>query len=617
MPFFPSRRDNNQGWHFDIVGLLAVIGESSMSLHAQPLTSSWLCCLPRLIPAPQALLKSSRPYRLPTAKGVVVMGIYGGTLVDELNYFADIIHQVEDVARYEFKAVRLRYSTEPERQAKSKRRRPARSSTLSTVEEKDEDEGKSRLPDHRLRLPLHNKEIDGQVQPRSSSPRTSVPRAPGQISEDTTRQSVGSRDRVQDEPLQAGHQPPNGSYQQPGDPKQPDLPPEAEPRAGSKRHSIELERHQDGGDFHPTESSAAAAIEPNVQLRKRRTDLSTQSTTSKLSFLRRPEPEPEPPTQPGDSSITEVPQIPARTISPLNILTVFSVLLNVGMVIWAGLIRDGIAVVALCTMAFASSIIGFASLWKPNLAQRPTSAPVPYGDIVIKTRAGAFIVVECSEEIARELYHGTERCKYVLGDQAHRVLVGIGTLLLMVAVVLLGNCEWTMQAAIGAAYILLNGLYWGAALLPRSWHWDMSRYHWEDVTPTRLQHADKGNFSFTRTMWYAIQYTQQADWVQDGAMAPRTGYWSEWCDDALKEARMENWDWNAVGRKNELMADARNILRQQKQNKMGTEGLAAKEGRSASIVPDEGVTTGIAGSPSPSDNHGRLIIRGAGDGIVG
>lgn len=46
------------------MSLLAVIGESSMELHSQALTSSWTCILPRIIPAPQALLKATRPSRL-------------------------------------------------------------------------------------------------------------------------------------------------------------------------------------------------------------------------------------------------------------------------------------------------------------------------------------------------------------------------------------------------------------------------------------------------------------------------------------------------------------------------------------------------------------------------
>jgi len=62
--WFPVGKAGENGWRLDIVSLLAVIGESSMESHAQALTSSWTCILPRIIPAPQALLKATRPSRL-------------------------------------------------------------------------------------------------------------------------------------------------------------------------------------------------------------------------------------------------------------------------------------------------------------------------------------------------------------------------------------------------------------------------------------------------------------------------------------------------------------------------------------------------------------------------
>ena len=71
--WFPiGKNGNDEGWRLDIVSLLAVIGESSIESHSQALTSSWTCILPRLIPAPQVLLKPSRPNRMPQVNAVVV-----------------------------------------------------------------------------------------------------------------------------------------------------------------------------------------------------------------------------------------------------------------------------------------------------------------------------------------------------------------------------------------------------------------------------------------------------------------------------------------------------------------------------------------------------------------
>jgi len=101
--WFPSGKNgNSEGWRLDIVSLLAVIGESSIEEHSQALTSSWTCMLPRIIPAPQALLKPTRPTRLPQTSSAVV-GIHNGTLVPTLNYFADILHPLDDLPRFGFK----------------------------------------------------------------------------------------------------------------------------------------------------------------------------------------------------------------------------------------------------------------------------------------------------------------------------------------------------------------------------------------------------------------------------------------------------------------------------------------------------------------------------------
>jgi hypothetical protein len=48
----------------DIVGFLAVLGEGSVLSNSQVASLSWLVYLPRLMPAPQALLRTTRPDKL-------------------------------------------------------------------------------------------------------------------------------------------------------------------------------------------------------------------------------------------------------------------------------------------------------------------------------------------------------------------------------------------------------------------------------------------------------------------------------------------------------------------------------------------------------------------------
>lgn len=129
---------------------------------------------------------------------------------------------------------------------------------------------------------------------------------------------------------------------------------------------------------------------------------------------------------------------------------------------------------------------------------------------VIRTREGAFLLVVCDEKVARELYFGTEECEYKIGTQAYRGLVGAGTMLLMVAVVLLGNCNFDMQAAIASSYILLNAMFWGVSLIPKNFFWDLSAYEWKFITKDDSKDAevmqddgdddsDEKKPSFTRT----------------------------------------------------------------------------------------------------------------------
>jgi hypothetical protein len=134
----------------------------------------------------------------------------------------------------------------------------------------------------------------------------------------------------------------------------------------------------------------------------------------------------------------------------------------------------------------------------------------------------------------------------------------------MVSVVLLGNCNFPQQAAIGASYIVLNGLFWGAALIPKHKFWDMSLYHFKDITPEDAKNAhlwtksDLSNDdpetkpSFTRTMWYAIRETGAVGWVKKSGAAPRTDEWDEWLRLAGQKAKTDR-SWKAVTAKDSVV----------------------------------------------------------------
>jgi len=257
------------------------------------------------------------------------------------------------------------------------------------------------------------------------------------------------------------------------------------------------------------------------------------------------------------------PHVPAKKTSPLNILSIFSCALTIGLFAMAAANHDGVACIALGTISLVSSVVGFASLWSPQLTKRNSSATVPRGDVAIRTREGAFIIVKCDENVARELYTGTEECMYyVKNSNVYRGLVGFGTFLLMVSVVLLGNCDFPQQAAIGASYIVLNGLFWATSLMDKKRFWDMSLYEFTDNTsPEELlaEHGDPFDMdpekrpSFTRTMWYAIRQTGEVGWVRKSGAAPATDEWDQWLRKAEAEIKAGNMQWEAVAAKDALV----------------------------------------------------------------
>lgn len=79
-----------RNFQLDIVGFLAVLGEGSVTANAQVSALSTLFYLPRLIPAPQALLWPARPGQLEPTKAKVA-GVESGMLKDHVHHVAHIL----------------------------------------------------------------------------------------------------------------------------------------------------------------------------------------------------------------------------------------------------------------------------------------------------------------------------------------------------------------------------------------------------------------------------------------------------------------------------------------------------------------------------------------------
>ncbi|KAI1208117.1 uncharacterized protein F4807DRAFT_431616 [Annulohypoxylon truncatum] len=459
------------GWRLDVVTLLAVIGESSIAEHSQTITASIFCLLPRLIPAPQAFLKPSRPVRLPetTAK---MTGVYSGVTLDTVGFFANIIHPLDELQPFAFKVLEIKHTD---------RNNAGGMEVPHTLTEKTK-----WWFNRRHRSNSSNPALELRTRPtlpRFNDSRSDTPE--GKRSDTPTNTLFNSSIDVEA-----------------GGPKQ-----------GIKKRPTFREKAQD---------FAANPTLVNTSAR---------------------------------------PAVPATLYSPLHILSLFSCLLTLGIIGFAACYQDGTAIIAVSLVSFASSIVGWASWWRPILMNRSHTNKVPEGDVIIRTREGAFLLIKCTEEVARELYSGTEECEYHVSGRAYRVLMGLGTCLLMISVILLGNCKWYTQIFIGCSYIVLNGVYWAMGLLPKKLFWDLSRYDVKEIISaedqddrdSKSEDPREGVKSFTRTLWFAVRETKRTAWVHRSGAAPDTPQWRKWLAEAEQAAIDGKMDWPAVGRKDDIM----------------------------------------------------------------
>lgn len=488
--WFPSATGD---WSLDVITLLAVIGEGSIEDHRQFISASVFCFLPRLIPAPQALLKPDRPGRMPETVAKMT-GVYSGLMLDSVGFFANLITPLDDLPALSFKVLSIKHRN---------------SNEVGDIRDLPRGEGDNMLSKmlRRTVRPVDEEEVKKK--------RKNNKKANGANGNSTT------------------------SLQPPRDEEE--GPTVAAAAAASSSSTT-------GITASPSATSTGITTSAFTQTIKRR------STARKLFQ--------ELITNPGMAFNGNRPAIPVSLFSPLHILAALSFLMTVAVVVCAIIWEDGPAIIAVTFISIAASICGAASLWRPLLMQRKGGNDVPDGDVMIRTREGAFLLVRCTEDVARELYSGTEECEYYVGEKTYKLLMAVATVIIMFTVILLGNCTWNSQLFIGSVYILLNGLYWCLGMLPRSSFWDLSRYEWEDVTPADSLHADRvtdedddvqGYPSFTRTLWYAVRETKLTGWVELSGAAPGTGKWKRWLREAQDAAQAGKRDWNAVERKDDIM----------------------------------------------------------------
>ncbi|KAG6078156.1 hypothetical protein E4U33_000878 [Claviceps sp. LM78 group G4] len=539
--WFPNVKS---AWSLDVVNLLVVIGESAIAEHAQAITASLPGMLPRILPAPQALLKPSRPTRMPETHARMT-GVYSGTTLDSVGFFANIITPLDTLPPFSFKVLEIRHSdSTKETQFAS----PVPDTALTTLAGR-------RVRALAVGMGRFAKRL---VEAAAAAAAAAVAR---------TGRAKSRNDDVDDNNNNNNNN--NNSRE-----KQAGILDDAEElndgsTSRERRHA--KQPHQDEESGLPI-AAPCPRRQPTVQFQHESLSSNTATTLPATPSYALPPRRRSTVRERAQDLLTSPtvavggnrPAVPAKLFSPVHILSIFSCLLSIAILTSAVIHRDGTAILAISLLSLASTVVGYASFWRPILMKRKHTNQVPRGDVLIRTREGAFVLVRCSEEVARELYSGTEECEYYVGGNTYRALMALGTMLLMLSVVLLGNCTWELKVFIGASYIVLNGLYWGLGMIPRAYFWDLSRYEWADVTPqdaldahkvTQMGDQREGHPSFTRTLWYAIRETQLTGWVERSGAAPSTEQWRKWLREAEEAAKRDERAWPAVQRKNDILKE--------------------------------------------------------------
>ncbi|CAA9959620.1 hypothetical protein CFE70_003067 [Pyrenophora teres f. teres 0-1] len=228
----------------------------------------------------------------------------------------------------------------------------------------------------------------------------------------------------------------------------------------------------------------------------------------------------------------------AKTIAPLTIVLFIGFALSallLALSIWQ---EDGMSILATVLLSLLTSLIGYGNKWTLHLPQRRhKTTKVPRGDVVIRYPKGSFLIVQCDEDVARELYFAPESIDYLLTHgPAYRILSLVGTTMLMGGVICLANAQIQVQIAWAGSYMLLNAAYWIVAALPGKIHWDTSCYRVENQCLSDSKMDEKGypctNDTFTQALWKTIVVTKNIEWITRSVACPDTPAWREWLQEA-------------------------------------------------------------------------------------
>lgn len=242
------------------------------------------------------------------------------------------------------------------------------------------------------------------------------------------------------------------------------------------------------------------------------------------------------------------PSVKAKALGPLTVVVAIGLALSITLFIVSIVFGDGMSMIATILLSLLSTVVGIGNKWNLKLPQPSKEVKDSDGTVVIRYPRGSYLVVRCTEQVARELYFAPEEIEYnVKSPGKFRIISLVGTLMLMLGVIALANARLPLQFAWAGAYIIINIAHWIAAALPASSHWDLSCYtvKEESIAPHPRHHDPKSDEkpfggpdskTFTEALWKAIMFTRETSWVRPGKAAPQTKTWDQWLEEAQKHA---------------------------------------------------------------------------------
>ena len=238
------------------------------------------------------------------------------------------------------------------------------------------------------------------------------------------------------------------------------------------------------------------------------------------------------------------PLVQAAKFRYMTFLAITSFLGWVGLLAYAIILRDGMAVLALVLLGLVSSTTHILLYHKIELPPWNPTRPfgdLPKSDLVIQHPKGAFQIIECEEEIARRIFLHPETCDYWIKDERiYRLLAMPATLALMVGAICLSNAKSELQLYFACALVSLNAAHWFVAAQKEEVHWD-----WSSIKVEETKRSNSNNY--LNSLWEVIYSTGSTRWVKAAKIAPDNQAWDEWIIEAQKQLTPENRPVNEKG----------------------------------------------------------------------